>query len=76
VTKTIIVLIKCLLYVFKLKFFQGISGTGALRVGAAFLQKWFPGNKEGIAPISLARVENMCTVPTTFLSWENKVFIL
>lgn len=24
---------------------QGISGTGALRVGAAFLQKWFPGNK-------------------------------
>jgi len=24
---------------------QGISGTGSLRVGAAFLQKWFPGNK-------------------------------
>lgn len=24
---------------------QGISGTGSLRVGAAFLAKWFPGNK-------------------------------
>lgn len=24
---------------------QSISGTGALRIGAAFLSKWFPGNK-------------------------------
>jgi len=24
---------------------QGISGTGSLRVGTAFLAKWFPGNK-------------------------------
>jgi aspartate aminotransferase len=24
---------------------QGISGTGSLRVGTAFLSKWFPGNK-------------------------------
>ncbi len=24
---------------------QSISGTGALRVGAAFLANWFPGNK-------------------------------
>jgi len=24
---------------------QGISGTGSLRVGTAFLNKWFPGNK-------------------------------
>jgi len=24
---------------------QGISGTGSLRVGAAFLKNWFPGNK-------------------------------
>jgi len=24
---------------------QGISGTGSLRIGGAFLEKWFPGNK-------------------------------
>lgn len=24
---------------------QAISGTGALRIGAAFIEKWFPGNK-------------------------------
>lgn len=29
---------------------QGISGTGSLRVGAAFLQKWFPGNKTVYLP--------------------------
>ena len=25
---------------------QAISGTGALRVGAAYLAKWFPGHKQ------------------------------
>lgn len=29
---------------------QAISGTGALRVGAAFLSKWFPGNKQVYLP--------------------------
>ncbi|KAL1124404.1 hypothetical protein AAG570_001033 [Ranatra chinensis] len=29
---------------------QSISGTGALRLGAAFLQKFFPGNKEIYMP--------------------------
>ena len=29
---------------------QTISGTGALRVGAAFLAKWFPGNKTVYLP--------------------------
>ncbi|XP_049787416.1 aspartate aminotransferase, mitochondrial [Schistocerca serialis cubense] len=29
---------------------QGISGTGSLRIGAAFLEKFFPGNKEVYLP--------------------------
>ncbi len=29
---------------------QSISGTGALRIGAAFLAKWFPGNKTVYLP--------------------------
>ncbi|KAJ9584919.1 hypothetical protein L9F63_020725, partial [Diploptera punctata] len=29
---------------------QGISGTGSLRIGAAFLSKFFPGNKEVYLP--------------------------
>uniref|UniRef100_A0A069DT85 Aspartate aminotransferase n=1 Tax=Panstrongylus megistus TaxID=65343 RepID=A0A069DT85_9HEMI len=29
---------------------QSISGTGALRIGAVFLQKFFPGNKEVYVP--------------------------
>lgn len=29
---------------------QAISGTGALRVGAAFLSKWFPGHKQVYLP--------------------------
>lgn len=29
---------------------QAISGTGALRVGAAFLSKWFPGHKKVYLP--------------------------
>lgn len=29
---------------------QGISGTGSLRIGAAFIEKWFPGNKEIYLP--------------------------
>ncbi|KAK9510726.1 hypothetical protein O3M35_005457 [Rhynocoris fuscipes] len=29
---------------------QSISGTGALRIGVAFLQKFFPGNKEVYVP--------------------------
>uniref|UniRef100_A0A170YUJ9 Aspartate aminotransferase n=1 Tax=Triatoma infestans TaxID=30076 RepID=A0A170YUJ9_TRIIF len=29
---------------------QSLSGTGALRIGAAFLQKFFPGNKEVYVP--------------------------
>lgn len=30
---------------------QGISGTGSLRIGGAFLNKFFPGNKEIFLPI-------------------------
>ena len=29
---------------------QTISGTGALRVGAAYLSKWFPGSKTVYLP--------------------------
>lgn len=29
---------------------QSISGTGALRIGGAFFDKWFPGNKEIFLP--------------------------
>jgi aspartate aminotransferase len=29
---------------------QTISGTGSLRVGAAYMEKWFPGNKEIYVP--------------------------
>lgn len=29
---------------------QSISGTGALRIGGAYLQKWFPGNKSIYLP--------------------------
>jgi len=29
---------------------QAISGTGSLRIGAAYLEKWFPGNKEIYVP--------------------------
>ena len=29
---------------------KGISGTGSLRVGTAFLSKWFPGNKTVYLP--------------------------
>lgn len=31
-------------------YFQGISGTGALRIGGAFLNAFFPGNKEVYLP--------------------------
>ncbi|ODM95420.1 Aspartate aminotransferase, mitochondrial [Orchesella cincta] len=30
---------------------QAISGTGSLRIGGAFLQKWFPGNKDIYLPV-------------------------
>lgn len=29
---------------------QAISGTGSLRIGGAFLNRWFPGNKEIYMP--------------------------
>ncbi len=29
---------------------QGISGTGSLRIGGAYLQKWFPGKKDIYLP--------------------------
>ncbi|CAL8086836.1 unnamed protein product [Orchesella dallaii] len=30
---------------------QTISGTGSLRIGGAFLEKWFPGNKDIYLPV-------------------------
>ena len=41
---------------------QGISGTGSLRVGAAYLQKWFPGGK-----VSASVMPSVCIVSIMFL---------
>lgn len=43
---------KFIIYVFQLQnaTVQGISGTGSLRIGGAFLSKFFPHNKELYLP--------------------------
>jgi aspartate/tyrosine/aromatic aminotransferase len=38
---------------------QAISGTGALRVGAAYLAKWFPGHKQVKASFGLEKLNGV-----------------